>query len=959
MRVLAWTGTILCVFFVRLSALHAGEPDDLAPLVEAIRQGDKEARVDALWELGQMEARAKPAIAVILPLLRDKDEEIRSAAMDAVKQIGSGPESVSALMEALADEGIGSDAAEALASVGPSAVPALAKALKKRDGQARANAIDALTQLGPKAKEAVPALIDALADDDVYYAAVEALWKIKELPEEDVPALVALLRPGDKKAVGHSEAAWQSAARQHAMYLLGWMGWKARDAIPALVEALGDRDPALRLAAAEALWIIERRPERVLPTLIAAVQPGGEKAVRRDKDEGRDTDRGWAMSLLGEIGPQARQTIPAVAQALGDPDPELRCRAPEALWRIEGRPERLVPTLIALVECREEDAPEGATWWDPSYIRCRAAALLGAIGPEARQAVPALIQAIKDQDSVLCVPAIDALAEMGLEGKQAIPAIVGHLGDQRAATVVPIPHGIQFVGETAWIALGKMGPDAAIPLIPALKHKDKNVRMRAALALHDLGPQAKPAVGALAAALKDPEEEVRRYASRALGGIGPEARAAIPAIVEVIDDPEWVVRMEAAPALARIDAKSPQAVAAVRKALGDPDISVQARAVEAIGALGADAKPFLPHAIRLLGSREQPATAYGGFPAPAQAAAEALARLGPAAQEAAPALVEVLQESLESPTRKSVIEALCRMAPAAKGVLPDLVRLCRNMPEAALAVLHIDPQNDKVLPHLTAALEKSEGGFVSDEVVRALAILGPRAKPALPLLANRLKNDSRHRKLVAWAVFQIDPEDASAMEAFLEAVKTEEGNWLLSGLPEDEWQLGLARLGPRVPRLVDAFAASLRKGGSEAQSGAEALGRIGPLAQSAAPAIVEHLDNRWDGYRRPLVKALTRIGPAGLPHVVQALKDERTWVGVGATEVLGEIGKGAAPAMPSLTEALRHPRVRVRAAAATALGKLGRTAASAIPALKEACRDQYETVRQQAEDAIRKIAPDG
>jgi HEAT repeat protein len=161
MRVLVATGTILCVLLVALSASHAGEPGDLAPLIEAIRQGDKEARVDALWELGFMEDEGKPAVAAILPLLRDKDAEIRSAAITALQRIGLGPESLPAVVDALADTEVGSYAAQALAALGSSAVPVLVKALENRSSEARANAVLALTLMGPKARDAVPALLAA------------------------------------------------------------------------------------------------------------------------------------------------------------------------------------------------------------------------------------------------------------------------------------------------------------------------------------------------------------------------------------------------------------------------------------------------------------------------------------------------------------------------------------------------------------------------------------------------------------------------------------------------------------------------------------------------------------------------------------------------------------------------------------------------------------------------------
>ena len=221
------------------------------------------------------------------------------------------------------------------------------------------------------------------------------------------------------------------------------------------------------------------------------------------------------------------------------------------MWKIEGRPERVVPTLIAIVKSKgkaekvpgsNESQPETLVEDPAAY----AAQLLGRIGPEARQAVPALMDAMK-AGSVLCACAIEALGEIGPDAKQAIPAIVGRLGDRREAKDLSASHhwtyaGTWEVGGAAWLALSKMGPDAAVGLIPALKHHDKKVRQQAALALKELGPHATPALDALVASLRDPEEEVRQYAAYALGGIGSVAPSALPAVLRAAKDPSSGVR---------------------------------------------------------------------------------------------------------------------------------------------------------------------------------------------------------------------------------------------------------------------------------------------------------------------------------------------------------------------------------------------------------------------------------
>ena len=69
-----------------------------------------------------------------------------------------------------------------------------------------------------------------------------------------------------------------------------------------------------------------------------------------------------------------------------------------------------------------------------------------------------------------------------------------------------------------------------------LKDPDSRIRQRALEQLGDLGPAAKPAVGAMIDALKDQDPEIRRLAARALGAVGPDAKEAVPALGERLKD---------------------------------------------------------------------------------------------------------------------------------------------------------------------------------------------------------------------------------------------------------------------------------------------------------------------------------------------------------------------------------------------------------------------------------------
>ena len=81
-------------------------------------------------------------------------------------------------------------AADALSAFGPDAkeaVPALTEALKHKDAGTRWSAVRALGKIGPDAREAIPALTKALKDEDedVRKEAKAALEKIRSAADTE------------------------------------------------------------------------------------------------------------------------------------------------------------------------------------------------------------------------------------------------------------------------------------------------------------------------------------------------------------------------------------------------------------------------------------------------------------------------------------------------------------------------------------------------------------------------------------------------------------------------------------------------------------------------------------------------------------------------------------------------------------------------------------------------------
>ena len=254
-------------------------------------------------------------------------------------------------------------------------------------------------------------------------------------------------------------------------------------ALPVLLEAISDKDPALRAAAAYGLTTIGPAAAAVAPRLAEALRRDGAEAVRSA-----------AARALGSLGMGAKAVVPALFEALSDPREGVRWAAADALSKMD---------LAALGAV----APLATALRSPdSYVRGFAAWTLGNLGSAARDAVPALVQALGEAEGAPTVEA--ALARIGPAAAEAVPALLLDLKHKD--------------GGRRWRAartLGRLGPAAraAVPgLVEALHDPEEMVRAHAARALGRIGLEARPAAAALQRATGDPDESVRQEARGAL-----------------------------------------------------------------------------------------------------------------------------------------------------------------------------------------------------------------------------------------------------------------------------------------------------------------------------------------------------------------------------------------------------------------------------------------------------------
>jgi WD40 repeat protein/HEAT repeat protein len=308
----------------------------------------------------------------------------------------------------------------------------------------------------------------------------------------------------------------------------------------------------------------------------------------------------------------------------------------------------------------------------------------------------------------------------------------------------------EMVRAAAAETLYKLGKEqtADLPELTALLEKAvrtdaaKEVRARAAAALGTVGKDEKVVVPALVAALQnDAEREVRAAAAKALAG--PWVRPALAALTKVLkeDSNEWV-RTAAATALRSASAKDKDATAALQAALKDRSIHVSVAAAGTLCDLTPEAPEPLAVLIAALDER-----APGG---PSWEAMEHIARLGPRAKDAAPALAVLARKGKVQPGlidgNFRIVETLARIGPSAKEVVPTLIAKLSDdrgrydptkwsNPVAQLCAT----MGPAIIPELIKTFKKSKNERERRGVVIVLGYLGPAAKEIVPDLETALK----------------------------------------------------------------------------------------------------------------------------------------------------------------------------------------------------------------------------
>lgn len=355
-RILSGILGLLCLWYLfQYGSCYVGPGSSTSSLVKSLKHGNPGTRTIAARQLGR---KGPEAVPMLTEALGDENEDVRKAAIDSLGNIGpEAKRAIPALTESLKDEDADVSMAviRSLRSVDPEAITPLIEALKVEHGVVRRSAAQALMEMGPKAKDAMPALAEVLKsdpDDDVRCTAALALGS---MGPEAIPALTEVLQDTGVR---------YSRVRVAAVNALGNMGPVA---IPALTPVLKNKDVRnwdVRVAAVHAIG--NMGPEAI-PVLT--------DVLRSEKDKEFLPRVAYALS---SIGPEA---LPALTDELKNEQTNVRVAAIDAVGNIGP------DAILALIDALRDDAP---------IVRRRAVASLNQMGNEATLATPALNDVLKE-----------------------------------------------------------------------------------------------------------------------------------------------------------------------------------------------------------------------------------------------------------------------------------------------------------------------------------------------------------------------------------------------------------------------------------------------------------------------------------------------------------------------------------------------------------------------------------
>jgi HEAT repeat protein len=344
------------------------------------------------------------------------------------------------------------------------------------------------------------------------------------------------------------------------------------------------------------------------------------------------------------------------------------------------------------------------------------------MGRSARAAIPDLIDATKkNADYQVRKATIKALAVFGPEAKDAVPFLMDSMKDPELRMV-------------AVQTLAKMGAEAK----PAVKifgkglfDDNRDSCYQYLQALGQLGPEARDAVPDLVRLLKNGDAALRPKALDVIGRIGPGAEAALPVLNHITEDGDRQTRHDAQLALWKIggSVRNVTFLDLYSIRLASSDASTRLAALDGLCSSSGQLD------IRIIFEVVQK---HPDGP-DARVARQTLIQI-------CKGILPLLRES-NSGIRLSAVKILAQLAPEAELAVPPLIVALedpdRNVRQAAFVALgQGGPTAAKAIPALIRILKHADKDMRSN-AAWSLGLIGQDAKSAVPALIDALQDNER------------------------------------------------------------------------------------------------------------------------------------------------------------------------------------------------------------------------
>ena len=462
----------------------------LAPLLESPVPKIRAYAAHAIGEIGDKNIDSLPQLT---QLITDEDALVRRNALEALLELKIDQEkSLPILVNVLenAEPGMVLPVLTEMAEQGERAIPRLKTALKNK--RAAYWACLVAEAMGPKAAPLVPELGEVVSSNDDPGTRMHALIALGEIGPEAKPAMDAVVKaletdpiPGVKYSAAFALASMEAKEATSALrkasegddaflalisyYAVAKLNpndtMQAETAATFLVEAMKNKDPNVRAAAARCLTNLEVSPDLLEPILADALNDADPRVV------------GNITEAIVKMGPTA---LPEVIKGLEDE--KLRWVSVSIIRRWgEAAPEAVQP--LAEVLTVEDEGFQGEVLM-----------AIGSIGEKAAGAMNAVKPFLKSDNRSLKLHALYALGKMG---QGALPV---------KAEIMPLlSSDDNFTKFAAAWALAKIAPEdeaaakEAVPVLTAALTEtgDGYVPVEAAKALAMFGNKAKSALPAL------------------------------------------------------------------------------------------------------------------------------------------------------------------------------------------------------------------------------------------------------------------------------------------------------------------------------------------------------------------------------------------------------------------------------------------------------------------------------